>query len=358
MEHDDSEIPEALTAKAVAACERVAAKLEFRTFLVGVQSRDASDAFKRELKRQVGLALEALWPERSVAFRRADVVFIYEPERDWVTPTVRSIYLYGRYRKLARDLTQTETHWRCGTCRNRGAKRATCAPCRGTGRRFPDSVEELLAAPFAEAYASREFALHGLGREDVDVQCLGRGRPFVLEFKRPRRRTADLTALRAELNQALAGRVEIAEELQLVDGNLVARLKGWVTDKAYRALCRAERPLEPAALAKLEALSGVTLEQRTPARVSHRRVDKVRRRQVLELSLHAQPDPQTFVLDLVCQSGTYVKEFVSGDEGRTTPSLSATLGVACVCERLDVLDVLVSNEALLGAEPAPLPIQD
>lgn len=357
MEQDAQQLAQ-LTDKAVAACERVAAKLEFRTFLVGVQSPDASDELKRELKRQIGLALEARWPEREVAFRRANVVFVYELERDWVRPEVRSIYLYGRYRKLARDLTQTETSWRCPECRNRKAKRATCAPCRGTGRRFPDSVEELLAAPLAEAYASRELALHGLGREDVDVQCLGRGRPFVLEFKRPRRRTADLEAIRDQLNAELRGRVELPVPLQEVDGTLVPRVKGWVTDKAYRALCHAEAPLEPAQLASLSGLSGVTLDQRTPARVAHRRVDKVRKRKVLELSLHDQTTPETFVLDLICQSGTYVKEFVSGDDGRTRPSVSHTLGVACTCERLDVLDVLVDDAVLLGSDPPPGPIQD
>ncbi|MEZ6189329.1 MAG: tRNA pseudouridine(54/55) synthase Pus10 [Planctomycetota bacterium] len=357
MEPDAPEAPASLAERAVAACERVAPKLEFESFLIGVKG-DLDEDAKRALKRDVGLALEQRWPERRVAFRRPDVVFIYDPAKDWVEPTVRSIYVYGRYRKLARNLTQTRTTWRCPVCRNKTRARVDCAPCHGTGRRFPDSVEELLAGPLAQAYASREFALHGLGREDTDVQCLGRGRPFVLELKRPRKRTVDLAAVRAQLADELVGRVELPAPLREVPGDLVPRLKGWVGDKAYRARCVATAPIELAQLGALQDLVETPIEQRTPARVSHRRVDKVRKRKVLSLALHAQPEPHVLVLDLTCQSGTYVKELVSGDEGRTQPSLSELLGVPCTCEQLDVLDVLVDCETLLGSEPPPPAIED
>jgi len=46
------------------------------------------------------------------------------------------------------------------------------------------------------------------------------------------------------------------------------------------------------------------------------------------------------VLRLLTESGTYVKEFISGDNGRTSPSLAAELGVACVVTALDVVRVL------------------
>ena len=46
-------------------------------------------------------------------------------------------------------------------------------------------------------------------------------------------------------------------------------------------------------------------------------------------------------LRVQCQHGTYVKEFISGDEGRTTPSLASLLGVACRCDVLDVDEILV-----------------
>ena len=45
-------------------------------------------------------------------------------------------------------------------------------------------------------------------------------------------------------------------------------------------------------------------------------------------------------LRVQCQHGTYVKEWVSSDDGRTNPSLSSLLGVECRCDLLDVEDVL------------------
>lgn len=43
-----------------------------------------------------------------------------------------------------------------------------------------------------------------------------------------------------------------------------------------------------------------------------------------------------FTLDLETQAGTYVKEFVHGDFGRTKPSLSSILGVDVDIIALDV----------------------
>ena len=46
-----------------------------------------------------------------------------------------------------------------------------------------------------------------------------------------------------------------------------------------------------------------------------------------------------FDLTLNTESGTYVKEFVSGDEGRTQPNFSDSLGTQCVVETLDVIAI-------------------
>lgn len=47
-------------------------------------------------------------------------------------------------------------------------------------------------------------------------------------------------------------------------------------------------------------------------------------------------DPHHFQLYLETQAGTYVKEFVHGDFGRTVPSLGNLLGAECDIMELDV----------------------
>ena len=70
-------------------------------------------------------------------------------------------------------------------------------------------------------------------------------------------------------------------------------------------------------------LQGAMLAQRTPERVAHRRADLVRRRKVLETSeaiVETMDEGHTEVeFTLRCESGTYVKETVHGDGGRTQP---------------------------------------
>ena len=39
------------------------------------------------------------------------------------------------------------------------------------------------------------------------------------------------------------------------------------------------------------------------------------------------------------QHGTYIRELVSGDEGRTVPSLSSLIDASCKVEVLDVLNL-------------------
>jgi len=52
-------------------------------------------------------------------------------------------------------------------------------------------------------------------------------------------------------------------------------------------------------------------------------------------------EDDTFELTLETESGTYVKEFVSGDDGRSVPNFSEALGMQC---RVEVLDVLAIND--------------
>ncbi|HLE48021.1 MAG TPA: tRNA pseudouridine(54/55) synthase Pus10, partial [Candidatus Thermoplasmatota archaeon] len=88
----------------------------------------------------------------------------------------------------------------------------------------------------------------------------------------------------------------------------------------------------------LAKLAGVQLEQRTPQRVAHRRADLVRRRTVQALRVLAFDGPR-FTIEIRADSGTYIKEFVSGDEGRTKPNLAETVGTPMRVVELDVVDI-------------------
>ena len=102
-------------------------------------------------------------------------------------------------------------------------------------------------------------------------------------------------------------------------------------------------PDESTILAIIEKLEGVNLAQRTPERVAHRRADLVRRRKVIETRDAAvQIDGSGSIsveFTLRCESGTYVKETVHGDDGRTQPSIASLIKAKCTVEWLDVGDI-------------------
>ncbi|HZU98241.1 MAG TPA: tRNA pseudouridine(54/55) synthase Pus10, partial [Planctomycetota bacterium] len=108
-----------------------------------------------------------------------------------------------------------------------------------------------------------------------------------------------------------------------------------------RARCVAGEDVDPARLAVLPA--SFEVQQRTPGRVERSRADLVRARRILSLASRLV-SPREVEVELACEAGTYVKELVSGDEGRTTPCLASMLGVPIRVAELDVLEVMARDE--------------
>jgi tRNA pseudouridine synthase 10 len=50
-------------------------------------------------------------------------------------------------------------------------------------------------------------------------------------------------------------------------------------------------------------------------------------------------DSRKFEIIIECEGGLYIKELISGDEGRSQPSVSDILGTPAICAQLDVMEV-------------------
>jgi len=284
----------------------------------------ARSAFNREW----GKALEAR-TGASGGPDRPDIVFLADLAVGRVEPTILPLYVRGRYRKLDRTIPQT--HWPCRRCRGRG-----CDACAGTGKTYPTSVEELVGAPLLAAAAASETRFHGMGREDIDARMLGRGRPFVLELVRPHQRTIDLATLAPEVARSSGGRVEV-DGLRAAEATDVVHVKEAAPEKSYRVGVVGTVPVAKVNEA-LEVATGRAIAQRTPTRVAHRRSDRVRARRIVSARVIETADAG-FTLEIRTEAGTYVKEWVEGDGGRTEPNLAGLVGVPLKVGFLDVLDV-------------------
>ncbi len=288
------------------------------------------EPLKSETNREVGKAVSQV-TDLVMDLKNPDVVAVMDIAEGTVEIAIRPIFFYARYLKYERGIPQT--HWACRSCRGAG-----CEKCNGTGKQYADSVEELIGRPLLELFKASGFTLHGAGREDIDAVMTGSGRPFVMEISDPLIRSVDLKTIEETVNKAAAGRVAITTP-RFSKRSEVETLKSYKGHKKYRILVDIDDTVpENNLISALKQLSGVKIQQRTPIRVAHRRADKIRERMVTEIAFVGM-EGALYAIEVTGEAGLYIKELISGDSGRTTPSLSEILGIPARVSTLDVVFV-------------------
>ncbi len=279
--------------------------------------RELNHFLARELERKSGKTPELENPDISILFD-----FTNGEASVFSNP----LYIFGRYVKHSRNLAQSK--WHCKKCMGRG-----CDECGGEGRKYL-SLEDLIAKPAVEMSKAKATKFHSSGREDVDVLMKGDGRPFIMELLSPKVRGIDLSLLENEVRKT--GLAEIGG-LNFTKKEMVTVLSDSNFDKEYEAVIELPRPATPEDIEKINKLAPLPLSQRTPHRVSHRRADRVRKRMIKSMS--ANLNDGLIELKMKTEAGTYIKEFITGDEGRTKPSISELLECDAKCLQLDVAKI-------------------
>ncbi len=289
-----------------------------------------TEPIKAEFNREIGKRIEKMTGVE-VEFGKPHIVAIVDTLYESVDIQVAPMYMYGRYQKHSREIPQTR--WPCRQCNGKG-----CDRCNETGMMYPNSVEELAGRIALKYTKGTDHRFHGMGREDIDALMLGRGRPFVLEIKEPKIRTLDLQKLQKDINESTD--MIIISELRNSDSEEVVKIKSARPNKSYRVKVAFSTPVTEENFKEVVvSLGGISIAQRTPQRVSHRRADMVRERTVEKLQAKLL-SPTEAEIDITAEAGTYIKEFVHSDEGRTVPSIAGKLGVKCEVKTLDVLEII------------------
>jgi tRNA pseudouridine synthase 10 len=241
------------------------------------------------------------------------------------------IAVYGSYLKLSRKVPQTQ--WMM-----RGERKGEW------------SVEEIVSEPFEEFALLTCSNLVGAGREDMNVRMLGSGRPFYLVMtdckKSPAEVAQNLKVLESRVNEHTGrnknGSVRVVD-LALATPADCTTIKDAAQGKTKTYVCivwiNQERSREDIVRA-LDLHSPFDVLQSTPVRVLHRRSQLVRPRTVHSMRTE-WINSHFFQLSVETQAGTYIKEFVHGDLGRTTPSVADLLGCRADILQLDVEGVSV-----------------
>lgn len=276
----------------------------------------------------------------------------------------RPIYLFGYYTKARRDVSQTPFV----VVENKESKTLGVT-----------SVEEEIVRPIQKLLGvstwnnAREGSVqygmckfHASGREDMDVRMLirpgqpstNKGRPFCIQMIDSLRPIESEEQLKGIVDAVNAGNGEsspswygtnpmgvgLAPQLHLVHSSAFSGLQADTEAKVkhYGCHCWSEKELPENWTFQLEN-PPLTIQQRTPLRVLHRRANLTRDRQVHAASA-TRVDNHHFRLELSTQAGAYVKEFVHGDLGWTTPSMATILGtktniLLLDCEGIELDDI-------------------
>ncbi|XP_042735347.1 tRNA pseudouridine synthase Pus10 isoform X1 [Lagopus leucura] len=233
-----------------------------------------------------------------------------------------AVFVAGRYNKYSRNLPQT--------------------PWIIDGeRKLESSVEELISEHLMAEFKADSFNFSSSGREDVDVRTLGNGRPFAIELVNPHRihfTAEEMKGLQQTINNS-SDKIQV-RDLQLVTREAIGRMKEGEEEKTktYSALIWTDKTIQKEHIAFLDNIKELKLDQKTPLRVLHRRPLALRCR-IIHTMKSEYIDEHHFRLHLKTQAGTYVKEFVHGDFGRTKPNIGSLLNRTTDILELDVESV-------------------
>ncbi len=324
---------------------------EYNTFLIGVELptevEEREDEFKAEFEvthgesmknhfsREIGKRVSEIIGKMA-EHKKPDIVIFVNPFSEQITLQPNPLFISGRYRKLVRGISQSK--WICTWCRGKG-----CQKCNWTGKMVPESIEEIIVKPVLEKTLGEGASFHAAGREDVDALMLGRGRPFIVEVKRPKKRFIDLKNLAETINREAKNKVKVST-LHFTNRSAVRRLKKTETsEKIYRMIVEFDKVVSEEDLKMLEKrLTGAIIYQQTPSRVLHRRANRVREKYIYEAKIN-KLSLNRVEMKIRCQGGLYIKELVTGDNGRTDPCVSGIVNAEAKPLELDVLNVIMKE---------------
>lgn len=283
-----------------------------------------SESIKTYANRYINHALNKKTGTRFVP--DGDILVTFDIDKGEVLTEPNDLFVFGRYQKLVKGISQTR--WTCTDCKGKG-----CKKCKGKGKMYY-SVEEDIGEIMKKESDAKDYTLHASGREDIDVVTRGE-RPFVMALEKAKNRKLDLKKIEKTVAD---GKKVAVRDLRIVKRGAVELVASSHFDKEYEAEVEFEKELSKEQMDAVLSLEGKTIDQKTPVRVAHRRAKLVRKRKILGIKLVSKEGNKA-KFRIKTEAGTYIKELITGDEGRTEPSFSSMAGTETKCANLEVIGI-------------------
>lgn len=297
--------------------------LDSKKFMVGVKMSDTlviaeeslweksgityCEPIKSEINRELGKLIEKKTKKKPDE-KKPDVIVLLDLQNKQIETSVNPLYVYGAYKKLVRGIPQTR--WK-----------------------GYESVEDIIAKPFMKLTGASFHTMHACGREDRQARCLA-WRPFILEISQPLKRGINLKEIERRINK---GKKVKVRGMKYSSRKEIVEMKKKRVEKVYRMLAKFENPVEN--IREVKKIIGV-VNQRTPGRLLKRRSDRLRNKKVKSIKWK-KINTKSYEFEIHTESGLYINELVSGDRGRTKPSISEILGNPAEVKRFDVVKILM-----------------
>ncbi|MEM2739748.1 MAG: tRNA pseudouridine(54/55) synthase Pus10 [Candidatus Bathyarchaeia archaeon] len=268
------------------------------------------ESLKSEFSRELGKLLSSML---GVKFDsdRPDMNIVVDPFSVSIDISSTPIYIAGRFRKLKPRLPIRSKL--CRVCMGGG-----CDFCGGLGvKEF--SVEYILRKVSVELYGCESIKLHVPLDDGRDRMVIGLGRRFVLEVRKPRRRSVDPNLFKEKLDSTFEGLIDVYG-LSYVDRGFIRRMKTSFEPEGYILLLKPVEPIDVSeAVKRFRDLEGLKVKQRYPG-------FKVRLKTISDVSVRFRGDG-LFELRFLSSEPLHTKSFIEG--GRDTkPTVMEVTGVA------------------------------
>jgi len=233
---------------------------------------------------------------------------------DSCTIRTKPLFVYGRYNKKIRKLSQKHTS--CRACNGIG-----CHNCNFTGLENVETIESKISTLLMKKFDAKQVKINWIGGEDQSSLVLGNGRPFFAKILNPKKRNRILR------------RTSDLDEVYLSDlRKLSVQPKGSIPFRSEVTITiDTEKSISQNQLKKLNILENVEIHNSSKNKKStSKRIYKVSFKKLGNTS---------FTLDLFVDGGIPIKSFIQNSD--LTPNVSELLENRCECKKFDFKNIVV-----------------
>jgi len=272
------------------------------------------DGIKTAITKELGKKF-VMKTKKQIDHLSPDTTFTINFKTEQCNVKTKPIFLYGRYLKDKRGLSQKEES--CRDCKGKG-----CIFCNNHGIVSFDGVEGRMAKFLYEKFKTEQVKFTWIGGEDKTSLVMGDGRPFFAKLLSPKKRNIRL-AKKSNLNEI------VIRDLRKIDhipnGSIHFKSKTKILVSTKNNILSNE-------LKKLKYLANTPIEITDSSRQYKKTIYNLK---------YKKCSLQSFTVEIEADGGIPIKRLVDGSD--IIPNISSIMGVQCFCKKFDINQIYLSK---------------